>query len=482
MKALSGIDLKQIVNWIKIQLDYSQLQDIRIYQDIILFEFYSQNEFNFGSNFLLIDLNNKEPQIFLNLPNKNLKEIKKLQQLKQSKPIGLFLNSHAKNLRLTDMNMPFENNRNFFIKLENNQKECELEISLIPGYSNLTVTSLGKKISWSKPKELPNTQGGTAVPANKSELLMTADKASSNINSILEKEINIEIWMQNRIQNYFIEKGIIDSSANQSTLKKETELNDVDLHKVYKTQFEKKIKKKENAIEQIKNQMANDDSEKWLKLGEHLKYYKQAPKELADYFDTSKSLLQNQEICFQKYKDMQRKKEGTIGRLKILQEEVLKLKEILENEQSWNQELTKQISQSKKNISNFAANQLMKKNNVHGRKLVLQDGTETVMGKSAQDNINLLRKARPYDLWFHLKDYPGSHAIVFKKNKNQNLTIQQIELITQWMVKEFLKNKQTLSVGVFDVLVTEVRFVRPIKGDKIGRVNYQNEKVYTVSL
>lgn len=47
------------------------------------------------------------------------------------------------------------------------------------------------------------------------------------------------------------------------------------------------------------------------------------------------------------------------------------------------------------------------------RRYFSSDGYEILVGRAARDNDNLtFRIARPYDLWLHASDYPGSHVIV----------------------------------------------------------------------
>jgi predicted ribosome quality control (RQC) complex YloA/Tae2 family protein len=88
----------------------------------------------------------------------------------------------------------------------------------------------------------------------------------------------------------------------------------------------------------------------------------------------------------------------------------------------------------------------------------------------------LLRKAKPWYLWMHLKDLPGNHLFV-EKNKNRELNQKELLLAAKELIK-FKKEK--LSGENFPVQYTEVRFIRPIKGDKLGRVRVQQEQVLVV--
>lgn len=121
---------------------------------------------------------------------------------------------------------------------------------------------------------------------------------------------------------------------------------------------------------------------------------------------------------------------------------------------------------------------LMKQAEAKGRKLHLASGAIVYCGKSAGDNLSLLRKARAWDLWLHLKDYPGAHAIIHRQ-KDQVIGGAELYQAAEWVVKESFASMH-LEVGArLDVVIVECRFVRPIKGDKLGRVTYHSEKNYS---
>ena len=81
-----------------------------------------------------------------------------------------------------------------------------------------------------------------------------------------------------------------------------------------------------------------------------------------------------------------------------------------------------------------------------------------------------------------MKDEPGAYGIVLR-NKKQNIPEKEFKEVCEFFLKENFRLKAPLKKGEkFDILVTEVRFVQPIKGDKLGRVRYSKEKVMTVRM
>ena len=103
------------------------------------------------------------------------------------------------------------------------------------------------------------------------------------------------------------------------------------------------------------------------------------------------------------------------------------------------------------------------------------------MGKNAKDNVQLLKSSQPWELWFHLKDYPSAYAIT---RRNKGVTIAHNEMIKMatWFATECFKNKKEKSPTHIEVIVAETRFVKLLKGDRLGRVTYTNGKTLRISM
>ena len=117
-----------------------------------------------------------------------------------------------------------------------------------------------------------------------------------------------------------------------------------------------------------------------------------------------------------------------------------------------------------------------------GRTLRIRDDLTAVAGKSAADNLKILRKARAWDLWFHMRDYPSSHAVLFR-NKSAKVNDKDLFTVAVWFVRNHLGSKAAQHAGEkFSLVVVECRHVKPIKGDKIGRVTFHDERVLICQL
>ncbi len=144
MKVLNQPELESLVDWISSQIHGAQLQEVFATDTGLVLGLYLQKSYS-----LLIDLRNSAPFIGLFSPEKC-----PWTKSKTTKPVGLFLNSHGKNLYLTELKVRSELGRVVGISFQNTQKKCELEFSAIPRRANLLCKSEGKAISWAPWKEL----------------------------------------------------------------------------------------------------------------------------------------------------------------------------------------------------------------------------------------------------------------------------------------------------------------------------------------
>ncbi len=111
----------------------------------------------------------------------------------------------------------------------------------------------------------------------------------------------------------------------------------------------------------------------------------------------------------------------------------------------------------------------------------LSSGALAYCGKSAADNLALLRQAKAWDYWLHLRDYPGAHAIIHRQ-RDQLISEGEIFEVAEWVAKESLSSKSLLVGQKIAIVMVECRFVRPIKGDKLGRVTYHSERTLSFTL
>ena len=105
-------------------------------------------------------------------------------------------------------------------------------------------------------------------------------------------------------------------------------------------------------------------------------------------------------------------------------------------------------------------------------------GSKVLVGKSAEANHDLTFSfARPYDIFLHVKNAPGSHTILRVNDKNKFPPIEDIHEAAYYAAK-FSKLKHSKSVPVSYV---QKRYVRGAKGLSKGTVILEREKVVYVN-
>ena len=417
MKPLNARELKEAVAWMQPQILGAQLQGVSSDGEAVYLELFGKGEVG-----LIIDLRPGHP-FFVLLREDHWPNFKK-----QAKPVSLFLNSHGKNLFLESVEVDPEKGRVVHLHFRNRNQECDVEVVLIPRMSNLIVRAGGKSVAWNKPREI---SGGTEA----------------------EFDSRIEDW--NDWGRAYLQWRFA-RQENNPPIKKAL------------SQLERDIAKKKSAVSKIQSSLSTTEEERWRAFGEQLKMVQEPPSEFADLWDEHLNLRDNRDRAFRKAKDLAKKRTGAEARVGILLEEIGRLEKKLADPGELEAPAT------------GLGTQMLQKTDSRGRTLHLPSGAQAIIGKSAKDNLALLRQARAWDLWIHLKDEPSAHALIFR-NKNQRISPAEIETVASWMITQSLKKKPALPGLKFDVIIVECRFVRPIKGDRLGRVTYQSPTTVTIA-
>lgn len=104
-----------------------------------------------------------------------------------------------------------------------------------------------------------------------------------------------------------------------------------------------------------------------------------------------------------------------------------------------------------------------------------ENGADIYVGKNSKQNDYItLKVARKEDLWFHVKDSPGSHVIL----KTDKIFDEDIKIAAYLAAL----NSSLASENKVDVDYTEKKNVNKAKGAKDGMVYYENFSTITVNL
>ncbi len=430
MKSLDLTEVHQIV--IDLQtLVGSQLQEVFQAGANVALGFYHDR----AVSWLWFDLNAVSPVVV------RLEQIPK-QFKKEIKPLTLFVRSHFIGSRLKAVSTSPELGRVFELHFATGV----LQARLFPRGQNFIATAEEKSVSLQQVKEL-HASGPTEVQHDEREARTW-------------QEIEAEWKKINRLD------------GSRSTDSK----TDGDAIVQAEKQYKKDLEKKEKALTKMKEDLAKKQNPIFREAGEVLKsiapkdFPDDVPEQYLEVINKRDSLAKNIEALFKRAKDNERKLEGSRERIRKLETEINEMR--LKGPAGRRKAQSNQSGAKKKSLLEAAA--------ARGRKLHLADDLEVYIGKSGADNLALLRKAQPFDYWLHLRDYPGSHAII-RRTRNRQVTDTELQSAGKWVVEQSLhKTPEQLSDQRFDVLLVECRYVRPIKGDKLGRVNYSNDRVFVV--
>ncbi len=336
--------------------------------------------------------------------------------LRERSPLSLFLKAHGKNLNLREVLQPLKAGRILSLLFGPDSDPLTVEIRLFPHGENIIVEKSNKRVSYAKVQELK--------PLKESPLL--------SVRSLSELKRQ---WL-----------GPVGPVKTE----------DAEARK------QSALRKKREGLEKLKqDSQAKQKHKLYSELGEWLKEHQtlKVPVHLKDILAINESLATNIEKSFTKAKQLKHRWQESQKRIEKLEAEITAFE--ARPALTGAPDKTPNLKSTKKSEAKF-------------RTLRLESNLEAYMGKSGRDNLTLLREAQPWDLWLHLRDLPGAHVVV-RRPKKLEVTDDQIRKVTQWLVRETASKK--FSPGDFvEIQLQEVRFVRPIKGDRLGRVTVQDPK------
>lgn len=424
MKPLSVAELNSYCEFLNEQFAGALLQKVDSEAELLYFEFYRRGILN-----LVVTLKQLEPHLFF-ADGKDLKR----RRVKKVTPVQVFCQANLRGLKFVSFHVDLNAGRVVVLTLTDGHSTAEVKVTLIPRSVNLQVSAQGKKISWNKPRDLPQSQHG-------------------DLDS--KTEFDWSLWNQKAIDN-FIQGGISKISSGPN--------------------FEKQILKKSKALESLEQDLAANQNEKVRHEELAMKLKLQPgilPEELLkDHKEMTYGEALN--YTFEKIKKITVKIETQIQRIEMLKAEIdqLKIQQLAPQDDKVPKPQNSELNKIKES--------LLVRAEAQGRQKLIQDRYTVVMGKSARDNLNLLRKASAWDLWIHLKDQPSAFAIL-SRNRSENISDEVIREACIWFIEEIHKKKsKELESSKYEFLVGECRNVSPIKGDKLGRVTHRSMRTFSV--
>lgn len=190
--------------------------------------------------------------------------------------------------------------------------------------------------------------------------------------------------------------------------------------------------------------------------------------ELAIPLDRRKSPHENANDLFTRARRLKRGLEEISSRRNILEEEMKEVRQTLEALNERND------PEPARELLEVTSSHTMKKGKVlqtvyrgPGRRHTM-DGFTILVGKSSTDNEKVTFKAAgPNDLWLHARDYPGSHVVIITEKR------QVPDKVLYAAAAMAVKGSGARNDTAPEIMVTERKWVRKLKGGKPGQVTVE---------
>lgn len=182
----------------------------------------------------------------------------------------------------------------------------------------------------------------------------------------------------------------------------------------------------------------------------------------------------NVQACYEKYRKMKKTWENAKEELQRLKESYTRLEKRYDDAISPTDNPESDIRKLKSLLQSNDTAPAPVQN--HPGLHVQISGWNLMVGRNAKENDELLRHyAKPNDMWFHTRDYPGGYVFVrYRKDKTVPLDIM---LEAANLAAFYSKGRENSSV---DLYCTQVRHLRRAKNGKTGLVLPTQEKNFTI--
>ncbi len=371
------------------------------------------------------------------------------------RPIELFLRSAFVGKRLTKVSVRRDEGRALTLEFQNEPLPSRLEFKIAPHGRNLTAVGY-------------ETLRGKTIEKQISEFKPTVSRMVGG------KALEMTMRPRHQLTQEWLERNP-GRQKKEGQGKSHSEVAEVSSPK--DRERERLIEKRRRALLKVQDEIAKKETSPAREIGEWLKESQAlaVKPEWESFIDRRKSFSENLERLFRLAKTQERKVEGTRERARELEAEIKNLETGALSSKERRDERDLSFS-----TSATAGKDLFSQAGARGRKVEIAPDLLLYIGKNAAENLAILRKAQPFDYWLHIKDQPGAHAIVRRPRgrevKDAEFSKAGIALLEQSMKRRAIE----LKGEAYDILIVECRFVRPIKGDRLGRVHYSNDRVLRI--
>lgn len=312
-------------------------------------------------------------------------------------------------------------------------------------------------------------------------------KSFEFINSFAKRKFEPTVY-DDILSPYFLPEGKKFKTMNEAIIyyfeEKSREEEEKRLREIIETELEKRILKNEEILRELEKP---EDISIYKEKGDALLTYQneidfKKDRVILDYLgnkleielDPALSVMDNAKRYFELFKKEKRRVRAEEQRKKIIAKELKALKNKREKLKTADnlsefKEFYNRKKEEEKEEESFPSK---------FRVFTTSNGYKVLIGKSAESNHELtFSYARPYDIFLHVKNAPGSHTILRVKDKNKFPPLKDIHEAAYYAAR-FSKLKHSKSVPVS---YTQKRYVRGAKGLAKGTVILEREKVVYVN-
>ena len=201
--------------------------------------------------------------------------------------------------------------------------------------------------------------------------------------------------------------------------------------------------------------------------------------ELAIPLDPALSAIENAERYYDKARRTRRARETAETRWEGVQAEADAVADLLARLRAVDRvpELREFLEAEKNELARWTGGRASAEAAEPFRRIALPGGFEALVGRNARSNAHLTtRVARPHDLWLHARGVPGSHVVIRRATRTTEIPQPAVDAAAR--IAAHYSDARTQSLA--PVVVTERKYVRPVKGGPPGLVRIDRETVLDV--
>lgn len=203
-------------------------------------------------------------------------------------------------------------------------------------------------------------------------------------------------------------------------------------------------------------------------------FYRENLEDIEIKLNPNMTVEQNAELYFKKHKKNKRTLENLKKQIEITKNEIIYFDNISTQINDANASDLEEIKEELIKYK-YLKDKIEKKYKKTKYTIINYNENSIYVGKNNTQNDAITNKlAKKEFLWFHAKDIPGSHVVIFNDNPDED-TINFAATIAGYYSKA--KNEDYVLVDY-----TKIKYVKKISGSKAGMVTYSNNKTIKIKI